>query len=195
MRKGTKTARTALVLMIMVVTVMLLYHHMVNKVRSSQVPETVSAVQNVLLVKLEKSYPATPREVLKFYNEILQCYYNEDCTEEEIEQLAEKAWQMYDDELIEKQNWDSFLLALKAEIQSYKEKDKVISSAAPASSTDVDYYKYEGRECANIRCAYTMREKTSLSVVKEIYVLRKDDQGHWKILGWELIQDEDQENK
>ena len=62
MRKGTKTARTALVLMIMVVTVMLLYHHMVNKVRSSQVPETVSAVQNVLLVKLEKSYPATPRE-------------------------------------------------------------------------------------------------------------------------------------
>ena len=45
MRKGTKTARTALVLMIMVVTVMLLYHHMVNKVRSSQVPETVSAAE------------------------------------------------------------------------------------------------------------------------------------------------------
>ena len=78
MKKGTKTARTALVLLIMAVTVMLLYHHMVNKVRGTQVPETVSAVQNVLLVKLESSYPATPREVVKFYNEIMQCYYNEE---------------------------------------------------------------------------------------------------------------------
>ena len=194
MKKGTKTARTALVLLIMAVTVMLLYHHMVNKVRGTQVPETVSAVQNVLLVKLESSYPATPREVVKFYNEIMQCYYNEEYSEEEFEQLAGKAWQMYDEELIAKQNWDSFLSSLKTEIESYKEKDIVISSAAPASSTDVDYYTYEGRECANIRCAYTLREKTSLSVVKEIYVLRKDDQGHWKILGWELIEDDDEDD-
>ena len=194
MKKGTKTARTALVLLIMAVTVMLLYHHMVNKVRGTQVPETVSAVQNVLLVKLESSYPATPREVVKFYNEIMQCYYNEEYSEEEFEQLAGKAWQMYDEELIAKQDWDSFLASLKAEIESYKEKDIVISSAAPASSTDVDYYTYEGRECANIRCAYTLREKTSLSVVKEIYVLRKDDQGHWKILGWELMEDDDEDD-
>ena len=194
MKKGTKTARTALVLLVMAVTVMLLNHHMVNKVRGTQVPETVSAVQNVLLVKLESSYPATPREVVKFYNEIMQCYYNEEYSEEEFEQLAGKAWQMYDEELIAKQNWDSFLSSLKTEIESYKEKDIVISSAAPASSTDVDYYTYEGRECANIRCAYTLREKTSLSVVKEIYVLRKDDQGHWKILGWELIEDDDEDD-
>ena len=194
MKKGTKTARTALVLLIMAVTVMLLYHHMVNKVRGTQVPETVSAVQNVLLVKLESSYPATPREVVKFYNENRQCYYNEEYSEEEFEQLAGKAWQMYDEELIAKQDWDSFLASLKAEIESYKEKDIVISSAAPASSTDVDYYTYEGRECANIRCAYTLREKTSLSVVKEIYVLRKDDQGHWKILGWELMEDDDEDD-
>ena len=39
---------------------------------------------------LEKDYPPTPREVIKYYNEILDCFYNEEATKEEIEDLGNK---------------------------------------------------------------------------------------------------------
>ena len=37
---------------------------------------------DILLEKdLDKSYPLTSREVIKFYSRILKCYYNEELTE------------------------------------------------------------------------------------------------------------------
>ena len=40
---------------------------------------------DILLEKdLDKSYPLTSREVIKFYSRILKCYYNEELTEEQI---------------------------------------------------------------------------------------------------------------
>lgn len=192
MRRGPKTARTALVLLVMVITVCALYYHMVNKVKQQELPTEMTVVQELLLRNLDNNYPATPREVVKLYNEIMQCYYNEEYTDEELEGLVDKAFQIYDDELVANQNRSAYSQGLRLEIADYKEKDKVISSSAPAASTDVDYYNYKGRECANIRCVYTIREKTSLYAVKEIYVLRKDDSGHWKILGWEIYDDSEE---
>lgn len=194
MKKKNKTMRTALVLGIMVITVWLLYYHMVNKVRSAQPEVTVSVAQNLALRNLETNYPTTPREVMKYYNEIQECFYNQEYTEEEFEALAEKVFYMYDEELAANQDKNSYVATLKSEIQKYREADTVISSSALASSTDVDYYTHEGKQCANIRCVYTIREKTALSVAKEVYVLRKDDNGHWKIFGWKNYVDEAFEN-
>ena len=40
---------------------------------------------DILLEKdLDKSYPLTSREVIKFYSRILKCYYNEELTEEQL---------------------------------------------------------------------------------------------------------------
>ena len=78
-------------------------------------------------------------------------------------------------------------------MQQYQESDAVISSAALASSTDVEYYTYEQREYAKIRCVYSIREKTSMKTVKELYLLRQDEEKHWKILGWEIYDDTPQQ--
>lgn len=186
MRKGPKSAA---VLAVMLITVFALYYYLVNKVER-QTPETeTTAVQDVLLKNLETDYPPTVREVIKYYNEIMSCYYSENPTDEELEKLAAKAMELYDAELANYQAGDLYLQDLKTEIASFAASGTVLSHVALSASTAVDYYTYNGRECAQIRCIYTMRQKTNLMTVKEIYVLRKDDGGRWKILGWTPAED------
>ena len=64
--------------------------------------QTLTATQEVLTRDLETNYPPTPREVVKYFSQITQCFYNEDNTEEEIEQLGHKIMELYDEELISK---------------------------------------------------------------------------------------------
>lgn len=181
MRRFPKSAAVAAV---MLITVFALYYYLVNKVER-QKPETeTTAIQDVLLKNLENDYPPTVREVIKYYNEIMSCYYNESPTDEELQKLADKALGLYDAELVGFQDEGVYIENLKSETASYAASETVLSYVALSSSTAVDYYTYNGRECAQIRCIYTMRQKTNLATVKEIYVLRKDDEGRWKILGW-----------
>lgn len=187
MRKGPKSAA---VLAVMVITVFALYYYLVNKVEHSAPEVETTAVQDVLLKNLETDYPPTVREVIKYYNEIMNCYYKENPTDAELEQLADKAMELYDAELVNFQSREMYLEDLKTEIAAYAAADTVLSHVALSSSTAVDYYTYNGRECAQIRCIYTLRQKTQLMTIKEVYVLRKDDSGRWKILGWSPAEDE-----
>ncbi len=186
MRKGPKSAA---VLAVILITVLALYYYLVNKVER-QTPETkTTAIQDVLLRNLENDYPPTVREVVKYYNEIMNCYYSENPTDEELEKLADKALELYDTELVNYQEKDIYIADLKAEIARLAKEGTVLSYVTLSSSTAVDYYTHNGRECAQIRCIYTMRQRTHLATVKEIYLLRKDDSGRWKILGWTTADD------
>ncbi len=187
MRKGPKSAA---VLAVMVITVFALYYYLVNKVERSSPEVETTAIQDVLLRNLETDYPATVREVIKYYNEIMSCYYSESPTDEELKDLADKALELYDTELVNFQSEEMYLADLKTEIAGFASSGTVLSHVALSSSTAVDYFTYNGRECAQIRCIYTMRQKTSPMTIKEIYVLRKDDNGRWKILGWTPAEDE-----
>ncbi len=187
MRKGPKSAA---VLAVMVITVFALYYYLVNKVERSGPEVETTAVQDVLLKNLEKDYPPTVREVIKYYNEIMNCYYSEKPTETELQELADKALELYDAELVSYQSREAYVENLKAEIAAFEAAETVLSHVALSSSTAVEYYTYQGRECAQIRCIYTVRQKTTLMTIREIYVLRKDDTGKWKILGWTPAEDE-----
>ena len=186
MRKGPKSFA---VLAVMVITVFALYYYLVNKVERADPEVETTAVQDVLLKNLETDYPPTVREVIKYYNEIMNCYYSESPTDEEIQKLADKAMGLYDGELVNYQSEDLYIQDLKAEIASFQAADTVLSHVALSSSTAVDYYTYNGRECAKIRCIYTLRQKTKLMTIKEDYILRRDDSGKWKILGWASAED------
>ena len=76
---------------------------------------TLTEVQKVITKDLEDNYPATPREVVKLYNRILQCFYNESYTDEELQQLGDQARMLFDEELLENNPRDVYLDALRAE--------------------------------------------------------------------------------
>ena len=53
----------------------------------------------------------------------------------------------------------------------------------------MDYDSFDGYEWAKLSCYYSMKVGRAIVPVHEYYLLRKDFDGHWKIVGWELADD------
>ena len=80
-----------------------------------------TAVQKVLQKDLERSYPPTPKEVVKYFAEITKCFYNEEYSEEDLEDLAVQIQLLYDEELISNKSQEDYMKDLRSEIASMKE--------------------------------------------------------------------------
>ena len=150
----------------------------------------VTAVQKVLMKDLERRYPPSPKEVVKYFAEITQCFYNEEYTDEELTQLAEKIQEIYDDELIANKSQEDYLNDLSSEIADMKKGNYTISSYVLSASVDVEEFVENGYECARLYCTFNIKQGTNGTTRSmEEFVLRKDEDGHWKIYGWQLVED------
>lgn len=141
----------------------------------------LTEVQKLITKDLEKNYPATPREVVKTYNEIITCFYNEEYTEAELEALGDQARILMDTELLENNPRDVYFNNLKAEIDDYKRAERIILSSNLCSTNDVQFVTVDERECAYVKTSYFIKDKTGHSRTYQMYVVRKDDDGNWKI--------------
>ena len=192
--KRFRTPKGAFFLFLAAACVFLAYYLINLRIEKSK-PEdyvTLTPVQEVLSRDLQRNYPQTPKEVLKYYSEITRCFYNEEYTEEELEALAMKAVEMYDSELAANKDKETYLQDLKKEILLFKEKDWHISSYATSASTDVFYFTEDGYEFARLYCTYNIRNGTVMQMLEERFLLRMDKQGHWKIYGWEAVENNEQ---
>lgn len=154
--------------------------------------EVLSEVQKVLVRDLETNYPPTPREVIKYYSEITQCFYNEELSEEEIYDLGMKARALYDAELVANQTEEDYIASLTYDIEDFKNKNRTISSYSPSSSLDVETFEQNGHEWARLYCIYGIKQGELLYNSNIVFLLRKDEESHYKIYGWELVGDEEQ---
>ena len=148
----------------------------------------ITAVQNVLMKDLERSYPPTAKEVVKYFADITQCFYNEEYTDEELTQMAEKIQGIYDDELIANKSQEDYLNDLRDEIATMKDNNYTISSYVLSASVDVEEFVENGYSCARLYCTFNVKQGTKGTTRSmEEFVLRKDEDGHWKIYGWQLV--------
>ena len=156
------------------------YFYLSNK--SSKEDElTVTAVQNVIMRDLET------KEVVKYYSELAKCLYNEQYTDEQLNQMADKLLAIYDDELAQNNPREQYIKDLMKEVESFKAEGNSIVSYTPSASTDVEKYMHEGRECAAMYCIYTIKNGTHTTSSQQEFILRKDTQsGHWKIFGFSV---------
>lgn len=149
---------------------------------------------DILLEKdLDSSYPLTSREVVKFYSRILKCYYNEELTQAQLEGLLDQMRLLFDREFLEENPRDSHLAELQEEIKRFAEDQCTITSYQVQQNSNIVTWTDEGRDYARVVVSYTQyiqkKEKTFLRVYEE-FILRKDEAGKWKILGW-YLSDED----
>ncbi len=165
------------------------YFYIANKMQGNG-EEDVKATksQQVLMRNLNTNYPPSPREVLKYYCEIIQCLYNEPHTDEELKKLAKQIQLLYDDEFVENQTEDLYLLNLAGEIAELNKNDMKISSYTTSSSTDVETFTKDNYEWARLYCMFNIRKGTDMLATTERFLMRKDEAGHWKIYGWELAE-------
>jgi len=188
MKKFTGVKGT-LILVILIIAMVAYYGYLSNQSSRKEEKETsLTKVQKVLLRDLEMNYPPTPKEVIKYFGEITLCLYDGNCQETDIDKLAKKAVQLYDAELIAHNPWGENLLNLKAEIEEFKNKNMTITNYVPAGSTNVDFFTEDNYDWARIYCTFYVKKEKHSEAVNEIFLLRRDENGYWKIYGWDLAE-------
>lgn len=190
-----KGVKGVVIFVILAALIISYYHYLSNRQQpqkeSREEIAVMTPVQEVLSRDLENNYPATPREVVRYFSEITQCFYNEEYTEEELHALAMKIREIYDDELVANQTEEEYLQKLNDDIAEFKANNRTISSFALSSTVDVETFENEGGEWAKLYCIYSIKEEV-LHNSNIQFLLRKDANEHYKIYGWQLIRKVDQ---
>ena len=106
------------------------YYYLTNRNNAKEEENiTLTEIQELTTKNLDKNFPATPREVVKLYNRIITCFYNDEYTDDELYDLG-----------------------------------------------------VDGDDCAYVKASYFIKEGSAYSRTYQMYVLRKDADGNWKIL-------------
>ena len=149
---------------------------------------TLTEADKLIAKDLDLNYPKSPRAVVKYYSEILECMVNDKVEEEDLKKLMEQARKLYDEDLLANNEEDDQWKRMVSELTGYDSADIYISKWEISTSSDVEYAEMDGREWASVHAVYTLKEFDSATYnnTSEVYLLRKDSEGKWKIYGWQL---------
>ncbi|MBE5891157.1 MAG: hypothetical protein E7282_09365 [Lachnospiraceae bacterium] len=184
--------KTGIIVLSAILVVMVVVGGYYGIIRSRQTANTeeqkLTEVEKINTRDLAKNYPSTPREVVKFYNRIITAYYAEKYTDEELSAMAEQARRLFDSELQDNNPQSVYLESVKADIEAYKSASKLISQSDVCDSDDVLYMTDKEDKIAYVSSSYFIKEGSNFSRTHEMYVLRKDTEGNWKILVYYQIE-------
>lgn len=188
--KGTKGT---IIIIILVCLVVSYYYYLSNKTVTNKNEEDLkpSSVKEILMKNYETTYPPTPKEVVKEFLQISKVLHNEKLTDDEIEAVGLKILELYDDELVANKTQEDYITDLKSEIATFRSNDYVITNYFASQSTEVVYGKVNGYDCAKLYGTFSIRAGGKASTLTEVFILRKDAAGHWKIFGWQPVEDND----
>lgn len=143
--------------------------------------------QNILAKDIDRNYPATVREVVRLYARISKCYHNEAISEEEFQNLVEMQRKLFDEEFLNNNPLDTFANNLAAEIDAAKAREyQMVTWWVQKQSSVLNWQDGENNFSSIIAC-FTMNEKgKGYTRTFEEFLLREDEKGRWKIVGWRL---------
>lgn len=177
-----KNLRVIIVVLICAALCVGYYFYLSN--RTARLASEPTEMQMLISKDLESSYPSTPREVLRLYNRLLLCMFAGDWEEDEFEQLSNQARALMDPELQEENPLEVYLHNLKAEVNNFREEKKEIINVEISSSQDVEKKTINGSEYAYVEAIYSVKGKKNSEQSRQTYILRKDENGRWRILGF-----------
>jgi len=146
----------------------------------------LTAVDEITTTNLEKNYPANPRKVVDLYAKTMKVLYKEEYTEGQQNKMLEVLQGIMDDELLAKQA--NFVKSTKNEISERKEGDYSISNYI-VQNAEPEVVDVSGKKMCNVECLFSLRKGTSGTIANYYqFILRQDAEGNWKILGWQVKQ-------
>ena len=158
------------------------------KVQVVALPDT--EVGRLLAKDLNSKYPATPTEVVKLYWRINKCIYNEGMNDKEFDQLLEQLRTLYDEEFLstEGNSFEQMSAGLKTDKEQRQKNKETLSSYVVQKNNDITEAEIDGKLCATVATSVLVKPKKGKSTkTYEQFMLRKNEQNNWKILGWKQI--------
>ena len=186
-----KYGRTIIVIAVLVALGLGYYYYLANKDTgkdATDIAADTSEVSVLISKDIMANYPESPKDVVNLYARITKAYYDTSLTDDQIEALGKQARLMFDDELKNTQTDADFYEKLKEDIGNYNSTKTRISSYVIQSAAKTKYSTFKDRQYASIALVYYLRQGDKLIDSPTKFTLRKDDDGHWKILFWELTE-------
>ena len=169
---------------------------------NQETEKNLTEIEKVIVKDLNNDYPKTPREVVKFYNKIVKGYYgSERPTDKQLEDLVNQMLLIMDEDLLLVNPRDVYYNSVVSDIAQYKSEKKQLVSTDVCDSNDVKYVtddkdgETEKDELAYVNASYFMNEDGKFGYTYQQFVLRKDDNGKWKILTFYQIEGENSDDK
>ncbi len=179
--------RTTVIVVIMVVLVLGYYAYISNRKAIELQNTKVSEADRLILEDIENNYPKKPRDVVKLHIRMLQQIYAADLSDDKLSKMVDQMRSLYDDRLLNNQgnSKEEQLSSIKAELESHKDKKYKITNYDIDEESQTLYSKVDGEEVANLYATYTILDDKATYKQIYLYVLVKDKEGHFKILGWQ----------
>lgn len=184
-KMGTKGF--TIVIMLIVILGLAYYTYLNNNANNRQETSEETETEKLLNYDFESNYPKTVRETVKLHCRYLKSAYNNVFTEEELFTINRNVRELFDEELLKNNAEEDQFQRLKNEIQLYEENKQKFVSYSLAEASQVQYNTEDGVEYAKMKVTIVLKVDSSTMSGEEEYILRKDEQGRWKILGWQSV--------
>lgn len=181
-----RTASTIGFMSLFAILILLFYYYWSNRTEPLEdASANLSEVDKIINEDLTSNYPETPREVVKFFGRIMKALYDRP-KEDEINPLAMKVRELYDEEFLDNNPEDTYLTNLKTDIAQWVKKDRRITNFLMENeSTEVEK-EVDGEKYSIHYISYTIQENGKFTETWRV-LLRQDKFKRWKILGWEFV--------
>lgn len=185
-----KNIRTIIVVAILAALGISYYFYLANKNPSTpDIPAENPELSRILTLDIKNNYPQTPKEVVKLYAQITQAFYKTKLSDDELEKLAKQARLLFDKELLKTQTDNEYLISLRNDIDTYQGLGRYVADFEVANSSLITYKTLHDKNYAIVPMKYILRQgKESVSAYHS-FKLRKDEDGKWKILYWEVSEE------
>ena len=160
----------------------------------------LTEVEKIIVRDLKDNYPKTPREVVKFYNKIISCYYGGELKDAQLEKLADQMLLLLDEDLLVVNPRDEYINSVENDIEKYKTEKKKVVSTDVCDSNEVTYVNDEKEgssevdKLAYVNTSYFINTNGEFAYSYQQFVLRQDDDGRWKILTFYEVEGEPSDN-
>lgn len=189
-RTVKKITSVLVVILIIAILAGLFYLDIINKSgkKKEETDKTLTEAGKLLERDLTTNYPETPRELAKYYSNITKVLFS-GLEDDEVEALAKKILELYDEEFLANNPEDKYLKDLYSEIAAWNSAGRKITNFLIVNEDEQERWEQDGREYANIFVSYyTLDNRKSYQTRN--YLMRKDEEGDWKILGWKYVIEE-----
>lgn len=184
-KKNLKHLKTGVTAVLVIALIVSCYYYMTHrKTKAAEDDVEVTQLHQVLEKKLDSAYPPTPREVIKFYNRVIECAYGDEYDDGQFDKLAAQARKLMDEELLQNNPQDTYKSQLQQEVAAYKENSTKILQTRICNSDEVIFREIEGRKCAYVQATYFLKQGKDFLKTYQNYLLRRDKDKNWKILSF-----------
>lgn len=185
--KRKRTLSTVVSMSILAIVIVLFYFYIENKVSTTDPSlKELTDAERLLNKDFDLYYPETPREVVKYFSNMIKIIYGNKASEEEINQLAVKIRELYDPEFLQLNPEEKYLQNLATELAEWKEKNRRITNYIFVNKNMEKESEIDGIKYAVKYVSFTIQEDIKFTETWKI-LLRKNEDDKWKILGWEFV--------